>query len=132
MIIITFGTFDLFHIGHLNIIKRCLKYNNSKNKLIVGVSTDKFNYDKKKVYPIIPQKDRIEIIKNIKGVDEVFFEESLEKKKEYCLKYNADILIMGYDHKGRFDYLKDYNIDVIYLPRTQNVSTTEIKNKILS
>ena len=134
MIIITFGTYDLFHIGHLNIIKRCLLHKNEdgniKNKLIVGVSTDKLNFSKKQVYPVISQYDRLEILRNIKGVDDVFFEESLEQKREYCLKYKADVLIMGDDHKGRFDFLKEDDIDVIYLPRTPNISTTEIKKKL--
>lgn len=69
MIVITFGTFDLFHIGHLNMINRCKKYG---DKLIVGISTDKLNYSKKNRYPIINGKNRMEIVKNLKAVDEVF------------------------------------------------------------
>ena len=69
MIVITFGTFDLFHIGHLNMINRCKKYG---DKLIVGISTDKLNYSKKNRYPIINEKNRMEIVKNLKAVDEVF------------------------------------------------------------
>ena len=130
MNIITFGTFDLFHIGHLNIIKKCINFNNGRNKVIVGVSSDEFNLAKKNKIPIIPLNDRIEIIKNIKGVHDVFVEESLEKKREYCLKYNANVLIMGDDHIGRFDYLKNYSIDVVYVERTANISTTEIIVKI--
>nr|QBK89212.1 MAG: cytidylyltransferase [Mimivirus LCMiAC02] len=125
-IIITFGTFDLFHIGHLNILKRCKKYG---NKLIVGVSTDKLNFEKKNKLPISDQKARKEIIESLKIVDEVFFEESLEKKKEYISKYKADILIMGDDHKGKFDFCKDI-CEVIYLPRTPSISTTSIIEKI--
>jgi len=132
MRIITFGTFDLFHIGHLNIIKRCKEYDGdgNENYLIVGVSSDKLNYDKKQRYPIISEDQRLEIVKNLKQVDEVFIEESLEQKLEYCLKYKADLLIMGDDHLGRFDFLKDSNIDVVYLPRTNDISTTDIINKI--
>jgi glycerol-3-phosphate cytidylyltransferase len=104
MIVITFGTFDLFHIGHLNILKKCREYKTNNNKVIVGVSSDKLNENKKNKIPITKLSDRIEIIKNIKGVHEVFIEESLEKKREYCLKYNADVLIMGDDHVGRFDF----------------------------
>jgi glycerol-3-phosphate cytidylyltransferase len=128
MRIITFGTYDLFHIGHLNILRRCKQYNidenNPSNTLIVGVSSDKLNYSKKDHYPIIPEQDRLQIVENIRGCDIVFLEESLELKCEYCLRYNADILIMGDDHIGRFDFLRDKGIEVIYLPRTENISTS--------
>ena len=126
MIIITFGTFDLFHIGHLNMINRCKKYG---DKLIVGISTDKLNYSKKNRYPIINERNRMEIVKNLKAVDEVFFEESLELKEQYIKKYNADIFIIGDDWKGKFDYINKL-CKVIYLPRTSNVSTTDILNGI--
>ena len=127
MNIITFGTFDLFHIGHLNILKYCKLYNNNiNNNLIVGVSSDECNYKKKNKYPIIKLKDRIEIIKNIKGVNSVFIEESLDKKREYCLKYKVDVIIMGSDHIGKYDYLKKDNIIVLYINRTDNISTSYI------
>jgi len=124
--IITFGTYDLFHIGHLRIINRSKKLG---DKLIVGISTDELNYNKKKKYPVFSQEERLEIIKNLKEVDEVFFEESLEKKREYILKYKADILVMGDDWIGRFDEYKDI-CEVIYLPRTKDISTTELIDKI--
>ena len=126
MIVITFGTFDLFHIGHLNMLNRCKKYG---DKLIVGVSTDNLNYSKKNRYPIISQNNRAEIIKNIRVVDEVFFEESLELKEDYIKKYKADIFIIGDDWKGRFDNLNKL-CKVIYLPRTKEVSTTDILKDI--
>lgn len=118
MKIITFGTFDLFHIGHLNMLNNCKKYG---DELIVGVSSDELNYKKKNKYPIINEKDRMEIIRNIKCVDFVFLEESLELKKEYIEKYKADLFIIGDDWKGKFD-----NFNVIYLPRTKNISTSQI------
>lgn len=130
MRIITFGTYDLFHIGHLNILKRCKEHGSEKNTLIVGVSSDSLNIMKKKRYPVISQDDRMNIISSIRYVDHVFLEESLEEKLDYCLKYNADTLIMGDDHIGRFDFLKEHNINVLYLKRTENVSTTEILDKI--
>jgi len=138
MIIITFGTFDLFHIGHLNILNNCKNYNindninedNTQNILYVGVSTDKFNFEKKQHFPIINESERIKIVSCIKGVDFVFKEESLEQKRDYCLKYKADVLIMGDDHKGRFDFLKEDNIKVIYLDRTEDISTSIIIDKI--
>ena len=122
VVVITFGTFDLLHIGHINMLNKCKKYG---DKLIVGVSSDKLNYMKKNRYPFFTEKDRIEIIKNIKGVDEVFLEESLEKKEEYIRKYNADIFIIGDDWKGKFDDINSV-CKVIYLNRTENISTSEL------
>jgi len=130
MIVITFGTYDLFHIGHLNILKRCKNYGDNDNKLIVGISSDTLNFNKKGRYPIINIDERTEIIKNLKCIDETFIEHSLEEKLEYCLKYKADILIMGDDHVGRFDFLEKHGIKVEYLPRTTDISTTEIIDKI--
>lgn len=124
--VITFGTFDLFHIGHLRMLERAKALG---NYLIVGVSSDKLNYDKKNSYPIYGEKHRMAIINSIKYVDEVFLEESLEKKKEYILKYQANILVMGDDWKGKFDNCQAV-CKVVYLPRTPSISTTEIIEKI--
>ncbi len=107
-------------------IKKCLEYG---DELFVGISTDNFNFRKKKRFPIVNQNERLEIIKNIKGVTECFFEESLELKREYIKKFNADIFIIGDDWRGKFDYLNEI-CQVIYLPRTENISTTEIIDKI--
>lgn len=120
--VITFGTFDLFHIGHLNILERAKK---NGDYLIVGVSTDALNYSKKEKNPIHSQEERARIIKALKVVDEVFFEESLELKGDYIKKFNADVLVMGNDWEGRFDEFKKL-CDVIYLERTPSISTTEI------
>ncbi|MEI2626174.1 adenylyltransferase/cytidyltransferase family protein [Erwinia aphidicola] len=120
--IITFGTFDVFHVGHINILERAAEFG---DYLIVGVSSDQLNFSKKNRYPIYPQGDRARIINSLKFVDEVFFEESLELKLEYIKKYNADVLVMGDDWAGRFDWVKDA-CEVIYLPRTPSISTTEI------
>lgn len=126
MIVITFGTFDLFHIGHLKMLNRCKEYG---DKLIVGISTDKLNYNKKSRYPIINQYQRKEIVQNIKCVNETFFEESLELKREYINKYKADIFVIGDDWKGKFDDLNDL-CKVIYLERTKNISTTKLIDDI--
>lgn len=120
--IITFGTFDVFHVGHINILERAAELG---NYLIVGVSSDKLNFSKKNRYPIYNQTDRVKIINSLKFVNQVFIEESLELKLEYIKKYNADILVMGDDWQGKFDWVKS-NCDVIYLPRTPSISTTEI------
>lgn len=125
-IVITFGTYDLFHIGHHNILKRAKEYG---DKLVVGISTDALNYIKKQKYPVYSESERKIILSSIKYVDDVFFEESLEQKREYVIKYKADILIMGDDWKGKFDELNDI-CKVIYLPRTENISTTKIKSDI--
>lgn len=125
--VITFGTFDVFHIGHLKILKRAAEYG---EKLIVGVSTDQLNWDKKHKKPICDQNQRMEIIKAIKCVTKCFFEESLDKKREYVEQYNADVLVMGDDWAGKFDELNDI-CEVVYLPRTPSISTTEIIENIL-
>jgi len=126
MRVLTFGTFDLLHIGHINIIKRARELG---SYLIVGISSDKLNFSKKQIYPVYSENDRVQIVKSLKYVDEVFLEESLELKREYILKYNADILVMGNDWEGKFDDLSDI-CKVIYLSRTEEISTTEIKTKI--
>lgn len=120
--IITFGTFDVFHVGHVNILERAAKLG---DYLIVGVSSDELNYSKKERYPIYSQDDRTKIISSLRFVNEVFIEESLEKKLEYIKKYEADVLVMGDDWTGRFDWVKS-DCEVIYLPRTPSISTTEI------
>ncbi|MEY4463670.1 MAG: hypothetical protein RLZZ81_641 [Pseudomonadota bacterium] len=120
--IITFGTFDVFHVGHINILERAASYG---DKLIVGVSSDELNFSKKKRYPIYCQNYRVKIISSLRFVDEVFIEESLELKLDYIKQYNAAILVMGDDWVGRFDWVKEA-CDVICLPRTPSISTTEI------
>jgi glycerol-3-phosphate cytidylyltransferase len=122
MRVITFGTYDIFHVGHVNIIERAKLHG---DHLIVGVSSDKLNISKKGRPPVYSEDDRQHIIRSMRCVDEVFLEESLELKAEYIKYYNADILVMGDDWQGKFDHLKDI-CQVIYLPRTPSVSTTEI------
>jgi glycerol-3-phosphate cytidylyltransferase len=120
--IITFGTFDLFHIGHLRILERARAQG---DYLIVGISTDALNYSKKQKNPIYSEKDRMRIIESLKVVDEVFYEESLELKGDYIKQHNADVLVMGNDWEGRFDEFKSL-CEVVYLERTPSISTTEI------
>ena len=120
--IITFGTFDLFHIGHLNILERAKAHG---DYLIVGISSDQLNFSKKQKYPVYSQEHRIRIISALKCVDEVFVEESLELKGSYIKKYNADVLLMGNDWEGKFDDFKSI-CNVVYLDRTPSISTTEL------
>ena len=122
MRVITFGTYDIFHVGHVNIMERARLHG---EHLIVGVSSDKLNISKKGRPPIYSEDDRQHIIRSMRCVDEVFLEESLELKADYIKYYNADILVMGDDWQGKFDHLKEL-CQVIYLPRTPSVSTTEI------
>ncbi len=126
MRVITFGTFDVFHIGHLRILERARLFG---DYLIVGVSTDQLNFDKKQRFPIYTQLEREEIISSLRCVDEVFFEESLAMKREYINKYHADILVMGDDWAGKFDEFKDI-CSVKYLARTPSISTTAVIEKI--
>ena len=124
--VITFGTFDLLHQGHLHILRRARALG---NYLIVGISTDKLNYEKKKQYPVISESNRIDLVSELKCVNEVFLEESLELKRHYIKKYKADILVMGDDWVGKFDFVSDIS-KVIYLPRTPEISTTLVKDTI--
>lgn len=120
--VITFGTFDVFHIGHVNILERAKKRG---NYLVVGVSSDQLNFMKKGRYPVYPQDQRVRILESLRYVDEVFIEESLDLKAEYISKYKADVLVMGDDWAGRFNNMQRY-CEVVYLPRTPSISTSEI------
>ncbi|GAP74145.1 MULTISPECIES: adenylyltransferase/cytidyltransferase family protein [Pseudoalteromonas] len=120
--IITFGTFDVFHVGHVNILERAAALG---DELIVGVSSDALNVRKKGRAPVYAQADRMNIIAALKCVSDVFLEQSLELKRHYIETYNADMLVMGDDWQGKFDDLKEV-CEVVYLPRTPSISTTEI------
>jgi len=125
--VITFGTFDLFHIGHLNILERAKKYG---DRLVVGISSDELNISKKNKAPVYSFENRKDIIKGLRCVNSVFKEESLEDKKKYIIENNANLLIMGDDWEGKFDHLLEI-CNVIYLPRTPSISTTETVEKII-
>ncbi len=124
MRVLAFGTFDLFHFGHLNILRRAKEYG---DYLIAGVSTDKFVFEKKGKYPIYPQEERKAIVQAIRYVDEVIYEEDLNSHLEIVLNHKIDVIIWGDDwDNGTFDYLKAY-CQVVFLPRTPNISSTSIK-----
>jgi glycerol-3-phosphate cytidylyltransferase len=126
--IITFGTYDLLHVGHVRLLSRAKELG---DRLVVGVSSDNLNFSKKNKYPEFSQQERMEIISMIKGVDQVFLEESLELKASYLKEYEADVLVMGDDWSGKFDHLSTI-CKVAYLPRTPSISTTAIIEKTRS
>lgn len=123
--VITYGTFDLFHIGHLRLLKRAKQHG---DKLIVFVSTDEFNEEKGKS-SIFPYEHRAEIIEACQYVDEVHPETSWEQKIDNIKEYNVNTFIIGDDWKGKFDFLNSY-CNVIYLPRTEGISSTNLKQAI--
>ena len=123
--IITYGTFDLFHIGHLELLRRAKGLG---DYLVVGVSNDRFNSLKGKKC-IYPYKERSKIINAVKYVDEVIQESSWEQKRNDIVELGIDVFTIGDDWTGKFDDLKDI-CDVEYLPRTQGISTRNIKGMI--
>ena len=126
--VITFGTFDVFHVGHLRVLERAASMG---DRLVVGVSADALNERKKGRPPVFSQRERLEIIAALKPVDQVFVEESLELKRAYILEHKADILVMGDDWAGKFDEFSDI-CKVCYLARTPAISTTALIEKISS
>lgn len=126
--ILTYGTFDLFHVGHLNLLKRARSLG---DRLVVGLSTDEFNLDMKNKVTAIPYKDRKFILEHLTCVDLVIPEMSWEQKIDDVIKYNVDVFVMGHDWEGKFDFLSEH-CDVHYLPRTENISSTMIKKHLSS
>ncbi|WP_096272583.1 glycerol-3-phosphate cytidylyltransferase [Paucisalibacillus globulus] len=124
--VITYGTFDLIHTGHINILRRAKEMG---DYLIVALSTDEFNELKnKKAY--YTYEDRKTILEAIKYVDKVIPEKSWEQKKQDIQEYSVDIFVMGDDWEGKFDFLREL-CEVIYLPRTIGISTTKIKEDFM-
>jgi choline-phosphate cytidylyltransferase len=124
--VVTFGTYDLFHVGHLHILRRAKDLG---DRLVVGVSSDELNFRKKQLLPTYPLDHRIAIVQSVRYVDEVFVEDAMELKREYLIEHRADILVMGDDWEGRFDEFSDI-CRVVYLPRTVGISSTEVKGHI--
>ena len=120
--VITYGTFDMFHIGHLRLLERMRNYG---DRVVVGVSTDEFNAIKGK-RSLIPFDERREIVSALKCVDLVISETCWEQKVEDIRKYCVDVFVMGDDWVGKFDFLRPY-CEVKYLSRTDNISTTILK-----
>ena len=123
--VITYGTYDLLHVGHINLLRRAREYG---DYLIVVLSSDEFNAIKgKKAYYSF--EDRKKILEAIRYVDEVLPEYTWEQKIDDVVNNNVDVFVMGDDWKGKFDFLKDY-CEVVYLPRTEGISTTKIKQDL--
>ena len=119
--VITYGTFDLLHYGHINLLKRAKDLG---DYLIVALSTDEFNLQKDKISYFDYQQRKI-LLESIRYVDLVIPEISWEQKREDVKKYYADIFVIGDDWEGKFDFLKDEGVEVVYLPRTEEISTTQ-------
>ncbi|MFC4298638.1 MAG: adenylyltransferase/cytidyltransferase family protein [Castellaniella sp.] len=123
--ILTYGTFDLFHIGHLRLLQRLRALG---DRLIVGVSTDEFNHLKGKK-TVVPFEDRIEIIRALDCVDLAIPEAAWEQKAGDIQQHAVSIFGMGSDWTGRFDELKAH-CEVVYLPRTEGISSTHIRRTL--
>ena len=123
--VMTYGTFDLLHYGHINILKRSKSLG---DYLIVGLSSDEFNEFKGKK-PVMSYEERKEILESIRYVDKVIKESNWEQKVDDIIKYNIDVFVIGDDWEGKFDFLKEY-CEVVYLPRTKSISTTLLKEII--
>ena len=124
--VITYGTFDLLHYGHVNLLRRAKGYG---DYLIVAISTDEFNWNEKQKKCYFSYEQRKQLVESIRYVDLVIPEESWEQKLEDVKLYKVDTFVMGDDWKGKFDFLKEY-CEVVYLPRTPEISTTQIKNDL--
>lgn len=125
--VITYGTFDLLHYGHIEILRRAKELTGG-GKLIVAVSSDEFNAIKGKKSHM-PFEKRKELVESIRYADEVIPEENWEQKKNDIRDHGVDIFVMGNDWEGKFDELKEF-CEVVYLPRTPSISSTAIKRII--
>lgn len=124
--VITYGTFDLLHYGHINLLRRAKALG---DYLIVALSTDEFNLNKKNKKSYFSYEERKELLEAIRYVDLVIPEENWEQKKTDVEKYQVDTFVIGDDWKGKFDFLKD-QCEVVYLERTPEISTTQIKKDL--
>ena len=124
--VITYGTFDLLHYGHINLLRRAKELG---DYLVVVLSTDEFNWNEKQKKCYFSYEDRKKRLEAIRYVDLVVPEENWDQKRSDVQKYNIDTFVMGDDWKGKFDFLKDL-CEVVYLPRTPDISTTQIKKDL--
>lgn len=127
-IIITYGTFDLLHVGHVHLLRRALARG---DRLVVGLSTDDFNKNMKNKTTVVPYVDRRLMLLHLRCVDMVIPETCWEQKPSDIQRYGIDEFVMGHDWQGHFDHLEQH-CKVTYLPRTENVSTSLIKGHLRS
>ncbi len=125
--IITYGTFDLLHYGHINLLRRAKALG---DYLIVALSTDEFNFRKKNKNCYFSYEQRKELLESVRYVDLVIPEDCWEQKISDMHEYHVDIFVMGDDWVGKFDFLKNEGVQVAYLPRTPEISTTKIKKDL--
>ena len=124
--VITYGTFDLLHYGHIQLLKRAKE---KGDYLIVALSTDEFNWNSKQKKCYFSYEQRKALLESVRYVDLVIPEENWEQKISDVKEFKIDTFVMGDDWEGKFDFLKDY-CEVVYLPRTPEISTTQIKNDL--
>ena len=124
--VITYGTFDLLHYGHINLLRRAKKLG---DYLIVALSTDEFNRDKKNKVCYFTYEQRKQLLEAIRYVDLVIPEDTWEQKISDVKEFRVDTFVIGDDWEGKFDFLKEY-CEVVYLPRTPEISTTQIKEEL--
>lgn len=125
--VITYGTFDLLHYGHINLLKRAKALG---DYLVVALSTDEFNWVEKSKKCYFSYEQRKSLLESIRYVDLVIPEKKWEQKKTDVKDFHIDVFVMGDDWKGKFDFLKEDGVEVVYLARTPEISTTEIKNNL--
>lgn len=125
--VITYGTFDLLHYGHINLLKNAKALG---DYLIVCVSTDAFNDEEKHKKSYFTYEQRKSLVEAIRYVDLVIPEESWEQKISDMHEYHIDTFAIGDDWQGKFDYLKKEGVDVVYLPRTPEISSSQIKQDL--
>ena len=124
--VITYGTFDLLHYGHINLLRRAKALG---DYLIVAVSTDEFNWNEKRKRCYFSYEERKSMVEAIRYVDLVIPETCWEQKAQDVVQYQVDTFVMGDDWQGKFDFLKQ-QCEVIYLPRTPEISSTKIKSDL--
>ena len=125
--VITYGTFDLLHYGHINLLRRAKALG---DYLIVALSTDEFNRVSKNKKCYFSYEERRLLLESIRYVDLVIPEENWEQKRTDVHLYRVDTFVMGDDWAGKFDFLKEEGCEVVYLPRTPEISTTQIKQEL--
>ena len=125
--VLTYGTFDLLHYGHINLLQRAKQLG---DYLIVALSTDEFNLDQKQKKCYFTYEQRKELLEAIRYVDLVIPEINWDQKVSDMHEYHVDVFVMGDDWKGKFDYLADEGVEVVYLPRTPEISTSQIKHDL--